>query len=482
MGGVQGTSASSQDSGTAGKETEAPQGGIPPLSRNVGEAIANADRSKDTAAVAQQNMGSPHIILAPGQHSAYSQASIRGVSQFPSYPLIFSTPYSQIPGGQMTPSQAAVVEHQNTPASLSLMATGVRAPIQGAGTPALDNRQSAGIRPARRSSSSSSSSPREHRRSGHRKRDCYVSKRRSYRSRSSRRSRRSRASRWRSPSSSGSSSGRSHRQESSHRRSIHRTERQGPMTPVAREASCPDAGAPIGFTGTAPSGALGGGGLPTFDLGCPGDLMPLIRSSIAPSTWKAYDGVRPSVWIVGHSYIYWAARRAELCPGERSLGFDDIDVIWRGMRGMMWSQVLPEVVHIARVASSPTIVVIHAGGNDLASSPLAELLTLIRSDMDKFPSFFPLMRLVWSEVIPRLVWRGARELNAMERSRRTLNQRISRFIRFKNGVVVRHHRLEGDNSGFLLPDGVHLNEVGLDIFLNGIREGVVQAMHSFGGS
>ncbi|CAJ0940265.1 unnamed protein product [Ranitomeya imitator] len=585
-----GGSALRQDSGTAGKETEAPQGGIPPLSRNAGEAIANTDTSKDTAAVAQQNMGAHHIILAPG---------------------------------------------------------------------------------------------------------------------------------------------RSHRQESSRRRSIHRMERQGPMTPVAREASCPDTGAPIGVTGTAPSGALGGGGLPTFDLGCPGDLMPLIRSSIAPSTWKAYgkaweesclladgkpvgssedariqvtmaflskmhamgvsgsvarnrvsalafhfklrgwsdstkhflvsqllkgwrradkhgdnrrpisfdllmslvkaaeavcdskyeaalmsaafglaffgamrvseivptalnkpgglrredilicddglriricksktdqdgrgtwfpifainkdicpltlirnymrvrkhgsqffihenglplvsgqflailrrtlsllgmpaakfgthsfrigaateasraglfeseiqrvDGVRPSVWIVGHSYIYWAARRAELCPGGRSLGFDDVDVIWRGLRGMMWSQVLPEVVHIARVASSPTIVVIHAGGNDLASSPLAELLTLIRSDMDKFPSFFPLMRLVWSEVIPRLVWRGARELNAMERSRRTLNQRISRFVRFKNGVVVRHHRLEGDNSGFLLPDGVHLNEAGLDIFLNGIREEAV---------
>ncbi|CAJ0964983.1 unnamed protein product [Ranitomeya imitator] len=70
----------------------------------------------------------------------------------------------------------------------------------------------------------------------------------------------------------------------------------------------------------------------------------------------------------------------------------------------------------------------------------------------------------------------------MERSRRTLNQRISRFIRFKNGVVVRHHRLEVDNSGFLLPDGVHLNDHGLDIFLDGLREGVVQALHSLGGS
>ncbi|XP_069625174.1 uncharacterized protein [Ranitomeya imitator] len=246
------------------------------------------DRSKDAAAVAQQNMGSHHIILAQGQHSAYSQASLGGESQFTPYQLIFSTPYSQIPGGQITPSQATVVEHQDASASRSLMATGARAPVQGAGTPALDNRQSAGIRSARRVSSSSSSSPREHCRSGRRKHERHVSKRRSYRSRSSQRSRRSRASRWRSPSSSGSSSGRSHRQESSRRRSIHRMERQGPMTPVAREASCPDTGAPTGFTGTAPAGTLGGGGLPTFDLGCPGNLMPLIHSSIAPSTWKAY--------------------------------------------------------------------------------------------------------------------------------------------------------------------------------------------------
>ncbi|XP_077113503.1 uncharacterized protein LOC143809782 isoform X2 [Ranitomeya variabilis] len=363
------------------------------------------------------------------------------------------------------------------------MATGAPAPIQGAGTPALENRQSAVSRSARRSpSSSSSSSPREHRRSARRKRERRVSKRRSHRSRSSRRSRRSRSSRWRSPSSSGSSSGRSHRQESSRRRSLHHMEHQDPVPSATREASCPNVGVSIGGTGTTYSGTLGRGGLPAVDLGCPGDLMPLIQSSIAPSTWKAYDGGRPSVWIVGHSYIYWAAQRAEMCPGGRSLGFNDVDVIWRGLRGMMWSRVLPEIVHISRVTSSPTIVVIHVGGNDLASFSLVELLTLMRSDMDKFSMFFPSMRLVWSEIIPRVVWRGARERNAMERSRRTLNQRISRFVRFKNGVVVRHHRLEGDNSGFLLPDGVHLNEAGLDIFLNGIREGVLQAMHSLGGS
>ncbi|CAJ0949968.1 unnamed protein product [Ranitomeya imitator] len=161
-----------------------------------------------------------------------------------------------------------------------------------------------------------------------------------------------------------------------------------------------------------------------------------LRVRVRRSKTDQEDGMRPSIWLVGHSYIYWAARRAELCPGGRSLGFTGMDVIWRGTRGLTWSQVLPEVVRIVRVASSPTVVVIHAGGNDLASFPLTELLTLMRANLDKFLGFFPVMRLVWSELIPRLVWRGARELSDMERSRRTLNQRISRFIRFKNGAVM----------------------------------------------
>ncbi|CAJ0936584.1 unnamed protein product [Ranitomeya imitator] len=303
-------------------------------------------------------------------------------------------------------------------------------------------------------------------------------------------------------------------------------------------------------------GTAANAGMPAFGLGCPGELIPLLRSSIAPATWKAYGKawdewclvaaekpvlkgwrrasarsdqrrpisftllsnlVRVSGSVCDSTYeatlisaafslaFFGAMRVSEILPSSRcragGLQLEDLvicddglrvrvrrsktdqegrgmDVIWRGTRGLTWSQVLPEIVRIGRVASSPTVVVIHAGGNDLASFPLAELLTLMRADLDKLPDFFPVMRLVWSEMIPRLVWRGARELGAMERSRRTLNQRISRFIRFKNGVVVRHHRLEGDNSGFLLPDGVHLNDAGLDIFLDGLREGVVQALHS----
>ncbi|XP_073517775.1 uncharacterized protein [Phyllobates terribilis] len=210
-------------------------------------------------------------------------------------------------------------------------------------------------------------------------------------------------------------------------------------------------------------------------------LMELVRSSVASSTWRSYDGVKHTVRILGHSYIFWASQRAERRPGGRGLGFHGINVFLRGIRGLTWPQVLPEVVRIAQTASSPLILVLHAGGNDLCSFHLAELLTIMRSDVDKFHRLFPELTLIWSEVMSRVAWQGARDVAAVERSVRTLNARLSRFIRFKAGVVMRHHQLEGDNSSLMLPDGVHLTEIGLDIFLSGLQDSIEQAFYQMGG-
>ncbi|XP_040278588.1 uncharacterized protein LOC120999931 isoform X1 [Bufo bufo] len=210
-------------------------------------------------------------------------------------------------------------------------------------------------------------------------------------------------------------------------------------------------------------------------------LMSLVGASVSPATWRGYGVVRPAVWLVGHSYIFWAAQRAECRPGGRMLGFREVDVSWRGIRGLKWSQLLTEVVDIGFHSRGPVILVIHAGGNDLCLSRLAELMTLMRSDIERFSSFFSEMVLVWSEIIPRVVWHGARDAEAAEKCRRTVNSRMSRFVRSRGGIVVRHRQLEGDNRSLMRPDGVHLTEIGLDIFISGLQDGIEQAMFLLGG-
>lgn len=78
--------------------------------------------------------------------------------------------------------------------------------------------------------------------------------------------------------------------------------------------------------------------------------------------------------------------------------------------------------------------------------------------------------LVWSEVVPRVTWQGACDAGAVERARLTFNSRMSRFVRSWAAVIIRHRQLEGDNRGHMREDGVHLNEIGLDIFLSGLQD------------
>lgn len=107
---------------------------------------------------------------------------------------------------------------------------------------------------------------------------------------------------------------------------------------------------------------------------------------------------------------------------------------------------------------------------------VTELLTLTRADVDRLMGYFPEIVVVSSEMVPRVVWQEARDAGAVERAHRTVNARMARFIQSRDGVVVRHRQLEGDNRMLMRRDGVHLNDIGLDIFLSGLQDGVEQAL------
>ncbi|KAG8442193.1 hypothetical protein GDO86_004498 [Hymenochirus boettgeri] len=207
----------------------------------------------------------------------------------------------------------------------------------------------------------------------------------------------------------------------------------------------------------------------------------MVQASVAPSTWLNHGNKQVVVWLIGHSYLFWAARRAEIRPGGRNLGFTAAALEWKGIRGMSWWQVLPEAVEISRRDRGPLVLVIHAAGNDLCRSRLSDLMTLMKADISRIRGFFNEVVLVWSEIVPRVVWQGARDPAAIERARRVVNTRISRFVRSLGGVVIRHRQLEGDNRSLMRPDGIHLNEIGLDIFLSGLQDGIDQALFLLSG-
>ncbi|KAM4045382.1 uncharacterized protein ACNLHF_009210 [Anomaloglossus baeobatrachus] len=192
----------------------------------------------------------------------------------------------------------------------------------------------------------------------------------------------------------------------------------------------------------------------------------------------------PPVWILGHSYVYWGARRADARRNGRQLGFarDVALVRWLGVRGLGWSRVLQEVHKHARLDRPPEVLVLHVGGNDLGERPFRILIKDIKHDLLRLWMSFPGITLVWSEMVARRSWRKARSVDRLNKARAKVNRAISKFVSRNGGVCIRHVELERTEEEFWLADGVHLNAVGIDLWALGLQGGIERALRLRGVS
>lgn len=77
------------------------------------------------------------------------------------------------------------------------------------------------------------------------------------------------------------------------------------------------------------------------------------------------DVFRPSIWILGYSYIYQAAQRAGCRADGQTLGFRNVNCSWRGFLGLRRAKVLQEMVEISLLSLGPLVLVLHVGCNNL---------------------------------------------------------------------------------------------------------------------
>uniref|UniRef100_A0ABM5GQZ0 SGNH hydrolase-type esterase domain-containing protein n=1 Tax=Pogona vitticeps TaxID=103695 RepID=A0ABM5GQZ0_9SAUR len=189
---------------------------------------------------------------------------------------------------------------------------------------------------------------------------------------------------------------------------------------------------------------------------------------------------RKKIMIVGHSYIFWAARYAANSHWGSDLGLGaQASISWKGRRGMRWIQ-LGRVT--AFDSSPPDILLIHLGGNDLPQVPGKALILDILRDLARLHASYPLMRICWSTIVPRRVWRGALNVDRINYARRLVNREVCRGICTGGlGAVIGHHSIRPANLECFRNDGVHLSVTGLDKFLDDLRGGLLVELGVLGG-
>ncbi|XP_077148219.1 uncharacterized protein LOC143808926 [Ranitomeya variabilis] len=183
------------------------------------------------------------------------------------------------------------------------------------------------------------------------------------------------------------------------------------------------------------------------------------------------------IWILGHSYVYWGAQRADRRTGGRQLGMarNGAVIRWLGYRGLTWGRVLHEFFRAVNLYGVPDILVLHAGGNDLGAISGKGLSAKIRTDIRQLGLAFPNLRLVWSDMVPRKNWRGARSVKKINKARITVNKEVSKFVSRNGGVTIRHAGLDSTEGDYWLGDGVHLNTAGTDLWIEGLLGGMRKA-------
>ena len=178
------------------------------------------------------------------------------------------------------------------------------------------------------------------------------------------------------------------------------------------------------------------------------------------------------VWITGDSYIHWAEQRATYRNNSKDLDVDRVSCIkWSGQRGMRWEQLMHKIQYLSLYNPPPKVLIIHVGCNDIASVRCNVMRNAIRNDILELSNLFPSTNLILSAMLPRRNWsRSDMPLDKIERKRKLLNRFMRRLVSYLGGIFIAHEDIKADTPGFYFADGIHLSDIGNDLFLLSIKE------------
>ncbi|CAG2198938.1 unnamed protein product [Mytilus edulis] len=191
---------------------------------------------------------------------------------------------------------------------------------------------------------------------------------------------------------------------------------------------------------------------------------------MARSKLKRPDSQEVSVWIVGSSLIRNAFVHARSRTGGVNLGLHRIGVKiwWQGYGGMGIKDLESTIKRLMKYEKAPKYLVLHIAGNDLGKTKLGFLRNEIKTTLEKVQSYLPNSSIVWSQILPRTNWRHSISQDSMMACRIRINSAIASFVLKNGGHYIKYPDIL-PNSTFLKEDGVHLTDLGNDIFLNNLQ-------------
>ncbi|XP_065945056.1 uncharacterized protein [Magallana gigas] len=214
----------------------------------------------------------------------------------------------------------------------------------------------------------------------------------------------------------------------------------------------------------------------------PHNMPPIVNPTPdAPSALSSHVPMnQDSVWIIGSSIIHWAQKYAET-TNQLNLGLNHFTINWNGRRGMVWEYLYTTVSSMLIANKQPTILIIHCGGDNIGDpqNTLKGIQKFMKLTLSQIADVLPNTLIVWSHILPRSNWRQSLSTIEGENSRRRINSAIATFVLKKlNGASIKYPDIQITQKRLFRLDGVHLSDLGNNIYINSLKNAIVQFVTS----
>ncbi|XP_053403945.1 uncharacterized protein LOC128558485 isoform X1 [Mercenaria mercenaria] len=202
-----------------------------------------------------------------------------------------------------------------------------------------------------------------------------------------------------------------------------------------------------------------------------GDLSntPIDRSRL--ETWLQDYGHSDNtqVWIVGSSIVRDLFYRVH--TGNFQL--PGVNSFWDFQPGMQMHHLSSKIYDLLASYKPPQYLVVHCGGNDIGQSPLNETELLAINTLQEIQSATN-TRIIWSQILPRLVYRN--EINHFNKCRRRFNTTLAKHCIQRGSAYIRYPQIT--EKAYMFSDNVHLSEIGNDNFISNLRHGLYSILYN----
>lgn len=148
------------------------------------------------------------------------------------------------------------------------------------------------------------------------------------------------------------------------------------------------------------------------------------------------------------------------------------NVTWAARWGMRWGQFLPVLFDYLQLHPLPQVIMVHLGENILGQRMSMSLRLQARREFSLLRLWFPGIVILWSNLLPRRIWRGARSVRRIDVTRKRVNAYLGRVVVEQGEAVIQHPAIGFRQPALFHSDGVHLSPTGNDLFLADLQKGL----------